>query len=368
MKKKIVVGITGASEQPLCSPVRRVLREQDGVELGVCISQTAPEVWALECGGDLREEVAAPVWGMRDYKAPFASGSAGWHAMVVVPCSMGTASRIAHGTSDTLLTRAADVMLKERRTLIVVPRESPLGLVHLENLTQLARLGALVLLGHAVVLRQAGHAERRHRHGGRPHPRPPGGRARAAASLGGSMSALVERALLATGLAPVLAARRAGEPLAPDLELLRQPLTCSRWELLADRVRTEEVGDEVRIYTEAPVEPDGAPRAVVLPVEAGKQTGLELLREVAIARITGPRAARVRVDWTRSGLELAQVALGFGADELVGHIADKRGLPLADGALLGVGKKSQLVSAQVVKRNELAGFVGRAGRTPRFVD
>jgi 4-hydroxy-3-polyprenylbenzoate decarboxylase len=65
--------------------------------------------------------------------------------MAVVPCSMGTAGRIAHGISDTLLTRAADVMLKERRTLVVVPRETPLGLVHLENLTQLARLGALVL-------------------------------------------------------------------------------------------------------------------------------------------------------------------------------------------------------------------------------
>src|SRR6185312_15785220 len=85
------------------------------------------------------------IWGARDYRAPFASGSAGWHAMAVVPCSMGTASRIAHGTSDTLLTRAADVMLKERRPLVVVPRESPLGLIHLENLTALARAGALVL-------------------------------------------------------------------------------------------------------------------------------------------------------------------------------------------------------------------------------
>jgi len=62
-----------------------------------------------------------------------------------VPCSMGTVARIAHGISDSLLTRAADVMLKERRTLIVVPRETPLSLVHLENLTTLARAGAVVL-------------------------------------------------------------------------------------------------------------------------------------------------------------------------------------------------------------------------------
>ena len=118
---------------------------RDDVEVGVCLSATAPEVWKLECGGDLRESLPFPSWGMRDYKAPFASGSAGWHAMVVVPCSMGTAARIAHGISDTLLTRAADVMLKERRSLIVVPRETPLSAIHLENLAALARAGALIL-------------------------------------------------------------------------------------------------------------------------------------------------------------------------------------------------------------------------------
>ncbi len=145
MKKKIVVGITGASGAPYARRLVALLRARQDVELGVCISQTAPEVWALECGGDLRESMGVPVWGIRDYKAPFASGSAGWHAMVVVPCSMGTAARIAHGISDTLLTRAADVMLKERRALIVIPRETPLSTIHLENLTALSRAGALVL-------------------------------------------------------------------------------------------------------------------------------------------------------------------------------------------------------------------------------
>jgi 4-hydroxy-3-polyprenylbenzoate decarboxylase len=65
--------------------------------------------------------------------------------MAVVPCSMGTCARIAHGISDSLLTRAADVMLKERRTLVVVPREAPLSLIHLENLTALARAGAVIM-------------------------------------------------------------------------------------------------------------------------------------------------------------------------------------------------------------------------------
>jgi 4-hydroxy-3-polyprenylbenzoate decarboxylase len=143
--KKIVVGITGASGAPYARRLVTILRERKDVELGVCLSQTAPEVWALECGGDLREWIGTPIWGARDYKAPFASGSAGWHAMVIAPCSMGTAARIAHGISDTLLTRAADVMLKERRPLVVVPRETPLSVVHLENLTALARAGAVVL-------------------------------------------------------------------------------------------------------------------------------------------------------------------------------------------------------------------------------
>lgn len=150
--KKIVVGVTGASGAPYAKRVVDVLTERRAsrgdVELAACLSETAPEVWALECGGDVREWLASrdvPCFGLREYRAPFASGSAGWHAMVLVPCSMGTAARVAHGISDTLLTRAADVMLKEKRALVVVPRETPLSVVHLENLTALARAGATIL-------------------------------------------------------------------------------------------------------------------------------------------------------------------------------------------------------------------------------
>ncbi len=151
MKRKIVIGITGASGAPYAKRMLQYLAERvsthGDVEIGVCLSSTAPEVWALECGGDIREEIGKlpfPIWGMRDYKAPFASGSAGWHAMAIVPCSMGTCARIAHGISDTLLTRAADVMIKERRTLVVVPREMPLSVIHLENLTALAKAGVII--------------------------------------------------------------------------------------------------------------------------------------------------------------------------------------------------------------------------------
>ncbi len=147
-RRKIVVGITGASGAPYarrCLGALRELARVSPIDIGVCASPTAAEVWALECGGDMKEQIGDRVWGTRDYGAPFASGSAGWDAMVVIPCSMGTIARIAHGISDSLLTRAADVMLKERRTLVVVPRETPLSVVHLENLTALARAGAVVL-------------------------------------------------------------------------------------------------------------------------------------------------------------------------------------------------------------------------------
>ncbi|MDP9033697.1 MAG: hypothetical protein M3O50_02740, partial [Myxococcota bacterium] len=126
-----------------------------------------------------------------------------------------------------------------------------------------------------------------------------------------------------------------------------------------------EVGDEVPIYM-APTA-DAGPPVIVLPDERSDLTGLELLREVAIARIAGPPHARIRIDWTRCGLELAQIALTFGANELVGRVASKRGLPLAAGELAGVGKKSALLPAQRVKQRELAGLVRRAGRSPIFV-
>lgn len=178
------------------------------------------------------------------------------------------------------------------------------------------------------------------------------------------MSALAERALREAGLAAIAEGRRAG-----DLERVRGRAADLRSAdllplgALADQIRADEVGDVVRVYTGAA--PDGPDVVRVDPADGA--TGLDLLRAVAIARITGPRAARVRVDWTRAGLELAQVALGFGADELVGFLASKRGLPLAEDARLGVGKESNLRPAALVKRDELAGYIVRAGRRPVFV-
>jgi 2-iminoacetate synthase ThiH len=181
------------------------------------------------------------------------------------------------------------------------------------------------------------------------------------------MSALVDRAIDEAGLADVLTARRAGRVDASHVARLREADLLALG-ALADRVRADEVGDEVLIDTRGGASRgDGDGEAIVLPAADREVTGLELLREVAVARVTGPRGARIRVDWTRCGLELAQIALGFGASELSGRIVDKRGLPLAEGAQLGVvGKKSRLEAANLVKRRELEGFVRRAGRTPVF--
>ena len=84
-------------------------------------------------------------YGLRDFRAPFASGSAGWDAMVVIPCSTGGLARIAHGISDDLIGRAADVMLKERRKLVLVRARDAALAIHLENMLAVTRAGAIVL-------------------------------------------------------------------------------------------------------------------------------------------------------------------------------------------------------------------------------
>ena len=113
------------------------------LEVGLVFSSSGAEVWKHELG-----DVPPYPWkryGLRDFHAPFASGSAGWDAMVVIPWSTGGLARIAHGVSDNLIGRAADVMLKERRRLVLVVRETPLSSIHLENMLTVTRAGAVVL-------------------------------------------------------------------------------------------------------------------------------------------------------------------------------------------------------------------------------
>jgi flavin prenyltransferase len=145
--RRLVIGISGASGAPYAERLLRVLSRSDfgaPVEVSLVLSRTAETVWRHECAGSPRD-FGLPVHEGRDYAAPFASGSSAPDAMAVVPASMSSIARIAHGISDDLLTRAADVMLKERRPLVLVPREAPYSAIHLENMLTVTRAGAIVV-------------------------------------------------------------------------------------------------------------------------------------------------------------------------------------------------------------------------------
>lgn len=120
------------------------IKDQWG-EIGVVASKNAHINWELEIGEPMRFPEPVQTFDNFDFNAPFASGSARFETMIICPCSMGTLGRIAHGLSDSLMTRAADVMLKEKRKLILVPRETPLSLIHLRNMTLLAECGAFLV-------------------------------------------------------------------------------------------------------------------------------------------------------------------------------------------------------------------------------
>jgi 4-hydroxy-3-polyprenylbenzoate decarboxylase len=153
----VFLGITGASGAPYAARLLDALLAAD-IEVGLCASSAGLEVVATELYGDPdldRAEVLRRFVGDRagvtvhapdEWRAPYASGSAKVDAYVICPCSMGTAGTIASGTMTNLIHRAASVAIKEGRKLIVVPRETPLSDIHLENLLRLRRAGAVVLM------------------------------------------------------------------------------------------------------------------------------------------------------------------------------------------------------------------------------
>lgn len=143
--KKIVFAIAGSSGSIYAKRLADKLSNYDNLEVGVVMSENAIINWEIELGKFDKENFPFKIYGKRDFYAPFASGSAGYTYMVVIPCSMGILGRIAHGVSDDLMTRAADVILKERRKLILVARETPLSLIHIENMKLLTQAGALIL-------------------------------------------------------------------------------------------------------------------------------------------------------------------------------------------------------------------------------
>lgn len=143
---KIVIAVTGASGSIYAKVLlKKISGLKDQVaDVGVVFSGNAKEVWQFELGNTDFESLPFKVYGKEDFMAPFASGSAKYNTMIVCPCSMGTLARIAAGISNDLITRAADVILKERRKLILVTRDTPLSLIHINNMKAVTEAGAIV--------------------------------------------------------------------------------------------------------------------------------------------------------------------------------------------------------------------------------
>ena len=143
--KKIVLGIGGSSGSIYAKLLMDALAARKDVKVGVVMSANARINWKLEMNTFNEKDYPFDFYGKNDFMAPFASGSARYESMVICPCSMGQIGRIASGLSNDLTTRAADVMLKERRQLILVPRETPYNLIHLENMTTITRAGGIIV-------------------------------------------------------------------------------------------------------------------------------------------------------------------------------------------------------------------------------
>ncbi len=154
---RVFLGVTGASGAPYAKGILDAL-VASGAEVGLCASAAGVEVLATELYGDAtlpRDEVLArfvgagseqvSVYGTNDYRSPYASGSARVDAYVVCPCSMSTVGTLAAGAMANLIHRAASVALKERRRLVLVPRETPLSSIHLRGLATLNEAGAVIL-------------------------------------------------------------------------------------------------------------------------------------------------------------------------------------------------------------------------------
>lgn len=146
LKKKIVIAITGASGSIYADLLIKKLGliQDQWEQVAVVFSENAKTVWKTELGNEDYQKIQFPVFEKNDFNAPFASGSGQYDTMIIIPCSMGTLGRIAHGISGDLITRAADVILKERRKLICVARETPYNLIHIKNMEAITLVGGII--------------------------------------------------------------------------------------------------------------------------------------------------------------------------------------------------------------------------------
>lgn len=144
--RKIIVAVTGASGAVYALKLLERLRglAEPPAEVAVIFTGNAEEIMLYETGASYTPSGNEKLYDNRDFNAPFASGSSSFDTMIICPASMGMVGRIAHGVSDDLITRAADVILKERRRLILVPRETPYSLIHINNMKLLTEAGAII--------------------------------------------------------------------------------------------------------------------------------------------------------------------------------------------------------------------------------
>jgi flavin prenyltransferase len=145
--KKIVVAITGASGSIYAKTLldKLVVVKDQWSALSVVMSENAKQVWSTELDNDSSyNSYPVKFYTSMDFNAPFASGSGNYDTMIIMPCSMGTLGRIATGISNDLITRAADVVLKERRKLICVVRDTPYSLIHIRNMETVTLAGGII--------------------------------------------------------------------------------------------------------------------------------------------------------------------------------------------------------------------------------
>jgi 4-hydroxy-3-polyprenylbenzoate decarboxylase len=146
MKNKVLIAITGASGAIYAKLlIDKLMQVKDQwAELSMVISNNAKQIWETELNNQEYKNYPVKYYDKFDFNAPFASGSAQYNIMIVVPCSMGTLGRIASGMSDDLVTRAADVILKERRKLILAIRDTPYNLIHIKNMEMVTLAGGII--------------------------------------------------------------------------------------------------------------------------------------------------------------------------------------------------------------------------------
>ena len=145
-KIKIAIGVTGASGAIYAKALfaKMQLLSDQIAEVGVVFTENARQVWEFEMNDDEYKNLPFKIYQANDFYAPFASGSANYDALIVCPCTMGTLGKIASGIANDLICRAADVMLKERKKLILVTRETPLNLIHINNMKTVTEAGGII--------------------------------------------------------------------------------------------------------------------------------------------------------------------------------------------------------------------------------